>query len=78
MENLNIVPALIGIDFFGLFSLYALQSIKNEALQSIKENFCWRKKELDGMFRVILFDDNRLTTYLLYRFTNTAAASQVK
>ena len=30
------------------------------------------------MFRVILVDDNKLTTYLLYRFTNTAAASQAK
>lgn len=36
------------------------------------------KKKLDGMFRVILVDDNKLTTYLLYHFTNTAAASQAK
>ena len=30
------------------------------------------------MFCVILVNDNKLTTYLLYRFTNTTAASQVK
>ena len=30
------------------------------------------------MFRVILVDDNKLTTYLLYHFMNTAAASQAK
>ena len=36
-----------------------------------------KKKELDG-FHVLLVDDNKLTTYLLYCFTNTAAASQAK
>ena len=51
---------------------------KNEALQSIKEIIVGEKRELEGMFRVILVDDNKLTTYLLYHFTNTAAASQAK
>ena len=50
---------------------------KNEALQSIKEIIVREKGSRENVL-CYMGNDNKLTTYLLYHFTNTAAASQAK